>query len=84
MKKSIDNIYIHIASFYSKNTAIFLRDRITKEISGLDVKKLKIKIINSKKTQVILGPYNSVNLVKNDYIRLKNYGFEELDIFINE
>ena len=84
LKKSIDNIYIHIASFYSKNTAIFLRDRITKEISGLDVKKLKIKIINSKKTQVILGPYNSVNLVKNDYIRLKNYGFEELDIFINE
>ena len=84
LKKSADNIYIHIASFYSKNTAVFLKDRITKEILDLDVKKLKLKKINSKKTQVILGPYYSVNLLKNDYIKLKNYGFEELDIFINE
>ena len=33
---------------------------------------------------VILGPYNSVNLLKNDYIKLINFGFEELDIFIND
>ncbi len=30
------------------------------------------------------GPYNSINLMKNDYIQLKHFGFEELDISINE
>ena len=50
----------------------------------LDPKKLKIKKINNKETQVISGPYTSVNFVKNDYIKLKSFGFEELDIFINE
>ena len=83
-KKSYDKIFIHIATFYSINTAKFLKERIIKEVSSLDQKKLKIKIINSKETQVILGPYTSVNLLKNDYIRLRNYGFEELDIYINE
>ena len=48
------------------------------------IKKLRIKKINNKETQVILGPYNSVNLLKNDYIKLQNFGFEELNIFINE
>ena len=47
-------------------------------------RKLKIKKISNKETQVILGPYNSVNLLKNDYIQLKSFGFEELDIYINE
>ena len=53
-------------------------------MTDLDIKKLRIKKINSKETQVILGPYNSVNLLKNDYIKLQNFGFEELNIFINE
>ena len=45
---------------------------------------LKIKKISNKETQVISGPYKSVNLLKNDYIKLKTLGFEELDIFLNE
>ena len=49
-----------------------------------DIKKLKIKKVNNKETQVISGPYNSINSVKNDYILLKTFGFEELDIFFNE
>ena len=79
-----EKIFIHVASFYSFNTAKFLEQRIIKEVTDLDIKKLKIKKINNKKTQVILGPYSSVNLLKNDYIKLQNFGFEELDIFINE
>ena len=43
-----------------------------------------MSVLINKETKVISGPYNSVNLVKNDYIKLKNYGFEELDIYINE
>ena len=79
-----DKIYIHIASFYSMNTAKFLRKRIKEEVIDFDKKKLKIKKINDKETQVISGPYISVNLLKKDYIKLKSFGFEELDIFINE
>ena len=39
---------------------------------------------NDKETLVISGPYNSINSVKNDYILLKTFGFEELDIYFNE
>ncbi len=77
-------IFIHVASFYSGDTAKFLKKRIINEVSDLDSKKLKIKKINNKETQVILGPYNTVNLLKNDYIKLQNFGFEELNIFIND
>ena len=79
-----DLIFIHIGSFYSKETAKFLKQRIIDELAEFDVKKLKIKQINNKETQVISGPYTSINLLKNDYIKLKNYGFEDLDILINE
>ena len=81
---SKDLIFIHIASFYSKDTAEFLGQRIINEIKEFDSKKLKIKQIKNKETQVIAGPYTSINLLKNDYIKLKNFGFEELDILINE
>jgi len=83
-KNRPEDIYIHIGTFFSIDTARFLRQRIIKEVTDFDDKKLKIKKINYKETQVISGPYTSVNLLKNDYIKLKKFGFEELDIFINE
>ena len=82
--KVTDKIYINIATFYSVNTANFLKKRITKELTSLDLNKLKVKKINNKETSVILGPYTTINSLKNDYIKLRDYGFEELDIFINE
>ena len=84
LKNNSDKIYMHIGTFYSIKNARFLKKRITQELKNLDSKKLKIKKINNKETQVIVGPYTSVNLLKNDYIKLKNFGFEELNIFINE
>ena len=87
-KKKIINkpnkIFIHIASFYSLDTANFLKQRIVKEVIDFDINKLKIKQINKKETHVISGPYTTVNLLKNDYIKLKTFGFEELDIYTNE
>ena len=79
-----DLIFIHIASFYSIDTAKFLKQRIIKELINYDNKKLNIRKISNKETQLLSGPYTSVNLLKNDYIKLKNFGFEELNIFINE
>ena len=63
---------------------VLSKERIIKEITDFDKKKLKIKKKRSKEIEVISGPYKSVNLLKNDYIKLKNIGFEEMDIFINE
>ena len=79
-----DKFYIIIAEFYSKNSASLLKKRITQELTNFDSKKLYIKSKKSNKTTLLSGPYNSINLMKNDYIQLKNFGFEELDININE
>ena len=82
-KKKKDIFFILIGSFYSKNVADFLKNRISKEIPEYNVKKLRVVKKSDKKTHLISGPYYTINLMKNDYIQLKNFGFEELDI-INE
>ena len=82
--KTFEQIYILLGSFYSIDTANFLKQRITKDVPEFNINKLKIKKNNIKENLVISGPYNSINSVKNDYILLKTFGFEELDIFFNE
>ncbi len=82
--KKKDTFSILIATFYSKDVAVFLKDRIIKEIPNYDTNKLKIQKIGSKKINLISGPYNTINLMKNDYILLKKFGFEDLDFTINE
>ncbi len=83
-KKKVNNFDIIIAEFYSKQSAIFLKKRIIEEMTNFNHKKLIVKLQKSGKTSLISGPYNSINLMKNDYIQLINFGFEELDITINE
>mgnify|MGYP001181122484 CR=1 FL=1 len=83
-KKNIQSIYILVASFYTNEAASILKKRIIKEIPNYDVKKLRINKRSNKEFEVISGPYKSINLLKNDYIVIKNFGFEELDIFVNE
>ena len=73
-----------VASFYTSEAANLLIERINKESPNYDMKKLKIKKKTTKEYAVLSGPYKSINLLKNDYIDLKKYGFEELDIFIND
>ena len=82
--KTPEQIYILLGSFYSIDTANFLKQRIIADLPEFDKNKLIIKKNNIKENLVISGPYNSINSVKNDYILLKTFGFEELDIFLNE
>ena len=79
-----DNVYILVASFYTNEAAYLLRKRIINELPNYDIKKISIKKKTNKEFEVLSGPYKSINLLKNDYIDLKIFGFEELDIFINE
>ena len=84
-KKNIENeFYIVIGTFLLLETAEFLIKRIKKEIPIYDIKKLKIVKKSNKEIRLLSGPYNSINLMKNDYIYLKNFGFEELDISTDE
>ena len=85
-KKKIknDKLYIIIAEFYSKESAVALKNRISQELTSFNVKKLYIKSKKTNKITLLSGPYSTINLMKNDYIQLKNFGFEELDISINE
>ena len=77
-------LFILIASFYTNEAANLLKQRIVTEKANFDINKLKIKKRSSKEFEVLSGPYKSINLLKNDYIELKIFGFEELDIYINE
>ncbi len=81
-KKKIFNIII--AEFYSFNSAMFLKERITNEMRNFSVNKLVIKKRQKNNFQLISGPYNTVNSLKNDYIILKKNGFEELDVKLND
>jgi len=83
-EKTSDQIYILIASFYSMEVAKFLKERIIKEIPEYDINKLIVKKKKDKEINLLSGPYSAVNLMKNDYIQLKNFGFEDLDITLNE
>ena len=82
--KAGNKIYIQIASFYSEDSAIYLKKRILSKIPNLDTKKLKIVRKSNKKINLFSGPYNSINSVKNDYTKLVDFGFEDLDITINK
>tara|TARA_B100000963_G_C22486542_1_gene607185 strand:+ start:155 stop:892 length:738 start_codon:yes stop_codon:yes gene_type:complete len=75
---------IIIGEFYSRDSAKNLKQRITQEMPNFDSRKLFINSTKANKTTLIAGPYKSINLMKNDYIQLKLFGFEELDIDINE
>ena len=80
--KKENEIYILIASFYSEEVAQFLKKRIKKKYLNMMLKKLIIKKKSNKEINLISGPYNTMNLMKNDYISLKKFGFEDLDISI--
>ena len=82
--KNTKNIYIFVASFYTNEAANLLKKRIITETPDYNIKKIKIKKKTAKEFEVLSGPYKSINSLKNDYIDLKIFGFEELDIIINE
>ena len=83
-KKTKNDFNIIIAEFYSRESAILLKKRIIKELTNFESNKLYIKSKKMNEIRLLSGPYSSINLMKNDYIKLEKFGFEELDITINE
>ena len=79
-----DQFIILIGSFYREDTVVFLKQRINKEIPEFDTNKLKIIKKSNKKINLVSGPYTTIDTMKNDYFKLKKFGFEDLDISTNE
>ena len=73
---------IILGNFYSLDSAKSLKSRIYNESVQLKDKKISIKKINNNNYEVFLGPYNTINIIKNDYIALKQINFEEIDVKI--
>ena len=80
LKKKNTIYFIKISDFYYKNSAYSLIDNLKNK---LKMKSIKIKKINENKFRVFSGPYNSFNLMKDDYFLILSYGFEHLDITTN-
>tara|TARA_B100001121_G_C18515541_1_gene538813 strand:- start:49 stop:783 length:735 start_codon:yes stop_codon:yes gene_type:complete len=83
-KKNAKIFSILVGEFSSIEVVKYLKERILKETVELDRNKLKILVKRSNKVQLILSPYKSIESMKRDYIELKKFGFEELDILANE
>ena len=73
---------IILGNFYSLDSAKNLKKRIYSESQLLKNKKISIKKINNNNYEVFLGPYYTINIIKNDYIALKQINFEEIDVKI--
>ena len=83
-KKNIKKFSIIIADFYSLESAQNLKKNLVKELSNFKDKNIILKKITNKRFLVLTKPYSTVNSLKNDYIALKKYGFEELEIKLHE
>ena len=79
-----DKIFIIIAEFYSNESALLLKKRITKELTNFNSSKLYIKTKKTNKITLLSGPYSSINLMKNDYIALKIWFRRTGNVSINE
>ncbi len=75
---------IILGNFYSQESAKLLIKRIKTESLSLRNKKISINKKNKHNFEVFLGPYNTIKMIKNDYIALKQINFDEVDIKIYE
>ena len=75
---------ILVAEFYSLNSAEFLKKKLAKKLKNSNYQLIYIIKKNEKKYELLMGPYNTINKLKNDYIVLNDSNFEDLDIKIHE
>ena len=75
---------ILVAEFYSSASAKFLKDKLSLILKDSNYQLIYINRKSEKKYELLMGPYNTINKLKNDYIVLSDSNFEDLDIIINE
>tara|TARA_B110000914_G_scaffold212027_1_gene212602 strand:+ start:144 stop:851 length:708 start_codon:yes stop_codon:yes gene_type:complete len=78
------NYSIIVAEFYSLESAKALQERLMLILEDSNYQLIYINKKNAKSYELLMGPYNTINKLKNDYIVLSDSNFEDLDIIINE
>ena len=83
-KKKVRSYTILVAELYSLSSAEFLKEKLILILKDSNYKQIYIRKKSEKKYQLLMGPYNTINKLKNDYIVLNDSNFEDLDIKANE
>ena len=83
-KTKLKNYSILVAEFYSLESAEILKKRLMSILISSNYKQIYIKKKNDKSYRLLMGPYNTIKKLKNDYIVLSDSNFEDLDIIIND
>jgi len=75
---------IILGNFYSLESAKLLKKRVKNDSQLLKNKRISIIKKNKHNFEVFLGPYKTINTMKNDYIALQQINFDEVDVKIYE
>ena len=78
------NYSILVADFYNLESAEMLKKRLAVIFASSNYRLIYINKKNNSSYELLMGPYNTIKKLKNDYIVLDDSKFEDLDIKINE
>ena len=73
-----------VAEFYSLESVNLLKKRLVTILESSNYQLIYVNKKNEKSYELLMGPYNTINKLKNDYSILSASGFEDLDIKIND
>ena len=82
--KKLKKYSILVAEFYNLDSAELLKKKLGSILIGSNYQLIYINVKNTKKYELLMGPYNTINKLKNDYIVLSDSNFEDLDIKIHD
>ena len=83
-KEKVKSYSILVAEFYNLRSAEMLKIKLTSILVNSNYQLIYINKKNNKSYELLMGPYNTINKLKNDYISLSDSNFEDLDIKIND
>ena len=83
-KTNLKKFSILIANFYNKKTAADLKKNLSNFWNNDNKNKLSIITKGKNSFELQSGPYKEINSLKTDYIAIKRYGFEDLEILLHE
>ena len=83
-KTKLKNYSILVAEFYSLKSAEILKEKLSSILLSSNYQLIYITKKNDKSYKLLMGPYNTINKLKNDYIVLSDSNFEDLNIIIND
>ena len=84
LKIKSKNYSILVAEFYSLGSAEILKKRLSSIFTTSNYQLIYVKKRNKNSYELLMGPYNTINKLKNDYIVLNDSNFEDLDIITND